>query len=224
MGQDIKIIEETYDIVAEEYAEEFVGEHAKKPMDRTMLRRFARELGNRKPVWDFGCGPGQTSAFLKGLGVEISGMDLSQKILEHAARRHPGISFRQGNILATGFQKNSIAGIVAFYAIVHFTQEQVESAFQEIFRILQPGGTFLLTFHIGVETLAIAEYLGKSVGIDFMFFTTEFISGALGKAGFEKIDIIERDPYPEVEYESRRAYVLARKPEITCISIADRLK
>lgn len=44
-----------------------------------------------------------------------------------------------------------------------------------------------------------------------MFFTTDFISGCLKKSGFEKTEIIEREPYPGVEYESRRAYVFARK-------------
>jgi hypothetical protein len=32
--------------------------------------------------------------------------------------------------------------------------------------------------------------------------------------GFERIEIIERNPYPEVEYQSRRAYVFARKPQM----------
>jgi predicted tellurium resistance membrane protein TerC len=29
---------------------------------------------------------------------------------------------------------------------------------------------------------------------------------------FEKIEIIEREPYPSVKYESRKAYVFAKKP------------
>jgi hypothetical protein len=45
-----------------------------------------------------------------------------------------------------------------------------------------------------------------------MFFTTDFISSCLKKTEFEKIEIIEREPYPGVEYESRRAYVFAIKP------------
>jgi len=32
------------------------------------------------------------------------------------------------------------------------------------------------------------------------------------KEWIKKIDIIEREPYPGVEYESRRAYVFAKKP------------
>ena len=101
--------------------------------------------------------------------------------------------------------------MVAFYAIVHFTKEQVAIAFREIFRVLQPGGLLLFTYHIGTKTIHLEEFLGKKIDIDFMFFTTEFISDCLRKMGFKNPEIIERDPYPGVEYESRRGYVFAKK-------------
>lgn len=214
MGQGLNNIERMYDTVAKEYAEAFSGEHEKKPKDQEILRRFSQEIGDRRPVWDFACGPGQTTKYMKNLGVEISGLDLSEKILEQARTIHPEIHFRRGNILELEFENDSIAGVVAFYAIVHFTEEQVGIAFREVFRILQPGGIFLFTYHIGEEIIRLDEFLGKRVDIDFMFFTTDFICSYLKKSGFEKIEIIEREPYPGVEYESRRAYVFAIKPVV----------
>ncbi len=212
MGQDLNKIENLYDVVAKEYAETFSGEHEKKPKDKEILHRFSQEIGDRRPVWDFGCGPGQTTKYLKNLGIEISVLDLSEKIIEQARTIHPEIHFRKGNILKLEFENDSIAGVVAFYAIVHFTEEQVGIAFREVFRVLQPAGIFLFTYHIGEETIHVEEFLGKKINIDFMFFTTDLIYSCLKDSGFEKIEIIERDPYPGVEYESRRAYVFAIKP------------
>jgi hypothetical protein len=52
-----------------------------------------------------------------------------------------------------------------------------------------------------------------------MFFNTDFIYSCLKKIGFKKIEIIEREPYPGVEYESRRAYVFAKKTKLTIIAL-----
>lgn len=214
MGQDLNKVVKQYDTVAKEYAETFSGEHEKKPKDQEMLRRFSQEIGAGSPVWDFGCGPGQTTDYLKNLGLEISGLDLSEKMLEQARAVHPEIHFRQGNMLDLEFKNDTIFGVVAFYAIVHFTKAQVGIAFREIFRVLQPGGIFLLTFHIGEKIIHIDEFLGRRIDINFMFFSTNFIFRCLKDSGFEKIEVIEREPYPGVEYASRRAYVFAVKPVV----------
>ena len=214
MEQSLNKVENLYNTVAKEYTETFSGEHEKKPKDQEILHRFSQEIGERRPIWDFGCGPGQTTEYLNNLGIEASGLDLSEGILEQARIIHTEIHFRKGNILELEFENDSIAGVVAFYAMVHFTEEQVGIACREVFRVLQPGGIFLFTYHIGEETIHVEEFLGKKVDIDFMFFTTDFISSCLKVSGFEKIEIIEREPYPEVEYESRRAYVFAKKSSL----------
>ena len=211
MGQDVQKIEKLYDTVAVEYSEKFHGEHETKPEDQEIFRRFAMAIGDHRPVWDFGCGSGETTAYLTKLGIEISGMDLSENILEQARCNNPGIHFRKGNMLELSFGNDSIAGIVAFYAIVHFSEEQVDVAFREVFRVLHPGGIFLFTYHIGEENIHVQEFLGKKVDIDLMLFKTDFIVSCLKRNGFTILDVITREPYPEVEYETQRAYVLATK-------------
>lgn len=211
MEQSINKVATAYDAIANEYTEKFCGEHERKPQDLEILYRFSQETAGRKPIWDLGCGPGQTTQHLKHLGVEISGLDISEKLIAQAKILHPSITFRKGNILSLEFKNESIAGIVAFYAIVHFSEEQVKQAFREIFRVLQPGGLFLFTYHIGGEDLHLNEVFGKVVDIEIMFFKTDFILDCIKEAGFYDIEVIERDPYPEIEYQSRRTYVFANK-------------
>ncbi len=50
------------------------------------------------------------------------------------------------------------------------------------------------------------------MSLDFLFFETEEVKNYLKTTGFELEEVIERDPYPEaVEYQSRRAYIFAKK-------------
>jgi len=53
---------------------------------------------------------------------------------------------------------------------------------------------------------------GHAVDVDFLLFESDEMARYLGAAGFEIEEIIERDPYPDVEYPSRRAYIFARTP------------
>jgi hypothetical protein len=49
--------------------------------------------------------------------------------------------------------------------------------------------------------------------MDFHFLDPQSVKSDLEAAGFVVEEIIERAPYaPEVEHQSRRAYIFARKP------------
>ncbi len=213
MQQATNHIRSCYDAVAREYADRFADELAHKPLDQELLRRFASEVGDGGPVYDLGCGPGQTTAFLQACGVDVRGLDLSPQLLREARQRHPGVRFEEGDMLALPLADASLAGVVAFYAIVHFSPEQLRRALAEMHRVLRPGGRVLLSFHVGEQTVHLDKFLGQAVSLDFQFFTPEAVTDALQEAGFIAVETLERDPYPEVEYPSRRAYVFARKPE-----------
>jgi len=201
-----------YDAVAKEYAAEFGDELSHKPLDREMLKRFASLVPRHRPVCDLACGPGQTTVCLSELGVTVYGLDISRPLLVEARRLHAQLVFAQGDMLSLPFGDGSLGGIVAFYAIVHFSRDELACAFREIVRVLHPAGLLLLTFHIGNETIHVDEFLGKPVPMDFVFFPTDEVVSAIRDAGMAVEQVVERGPYPDVEYQSRRGYILARRP------------
>jgi SAM-dependent methyltransferase len=214
MEQTSDHVRACYDAVAREYAERFVGELAHKPLDRELLSRFATEVRGRGQVYDLGCGPGQTTAFLHDCGVTVRGLDLSAELLREAGRRRPDVEFEQGDMLALPCANGSLVGVSAFYAIVHLSAAGFQRAVAEIHRVLQPGGLLLLAFHIGEGSIHVEEFLGRAVALDFMLFAPPGVTSELVRAGFADVKVIERAPYAEVEHPTRRAYVFARKPSL----------
>lgn len=213
MSQGPEQVRAFYDAVAAEYAAHFADELARKPLDRALLERFAHSVRGSGPVYDLGCGPGgQTTAFLHALGVEVRGMDLSPVAVAEARRRHPGIDFDVGDMLALPLKDRAAAGIVAFYAIVHFSADQLRTASREMHRVMRSGAPLLISFHVGDEVVHVDEMFGRRASVDFLFHRVEEVEEVLRDAGFAEVESIVRDPYPEVEHPSRRAYLFARRP------------
>ena len=134
-------------------------------------------------------------------------------MVRQAAAANPQVTFSQGDMLRLdNIADNSYAGIAAFYSIIHMPRPAVASALAELKRVIKPEGALLLTHHIGSDVVHRDEFLGKHVSLDFVFFETDEMKDYLTTAGFYLDEVIERDPYPDVEYPSRRAYIFARKP------------
>jgi len=147
----VKTVRENYDRLAKEYTNRFFDELRHKPLDRELLDRFAEQTRGRGEVCDLGCGPGHVAHYLHDANVSVFGLDLSPGMLEEARRRTPGILFREGNMLSLDIPDGTLAGITAFYAIVNLPKEFLIFAFQEMARVLMPGGLLLIAFHVGSE-------------------------------------------------------------------------
>jgi SAM-dependent methyltransferase len=199
-----------YDRVAAEYARRVYHELRDKPLDRELLDRFASELRGAGPVCDVGCGPGQIARYLYDRGVDAGGLDLSPAMVAKARELNPGLTFRTGDLRALPFGDGELAGIAAFYSIIHIPRVQVVAALRELARVLRPGGRLLLAFHVGDEVRRVDELWGEPLRLDFVFFEVEEVRGHLVAAGFEVADVVERGPYPDVEVQTHRAYMFAR--------------
>jgi SAM-dependent methyltransferase len=200
-----------YDVACEAYAQKFINELDHKPLDRQLLKEFAAIIGAGRPVLDIGCGPGHTTAYLTALGLMATGVDLSPKMIERAAGIFPQSRFVVGDFFALPYETSSIAGILAFYCIVHLTPAQLVPAFSEMFRVLSGGSVLLLSFHVGSEVVHAENFLDTDAVLDFTFFEPFQVEAALRTAGFDPIDVRIRQPY-DAEYSSKRCYVFARKP------------
>ncbi len=202
-----------YDRIADAYAARLAKELDSKPLDRELLLRFAAAVGQRGVVCDLGCGPGHVACFLCEAGATVFGVDLSPRMLDEARRLNPSIPFYEANMLALNLADGTLAGVAAFYSIVNLSPASLPAAFGEMARVLIPGGLLLLAFHVGDEVVCPRELWGRPVEMEFFFHRPAAIEQLLREAGLGIEEVIEREPYgPEVEHQSRRAYIFARKP------------
>jgi SAM-dependent methyltransferase len=212
MSEDASRTRESYDELAATYTERIFTELAGKPLDRHLLNRFAEDVRDHGLVADLGCGPGHVARYLHDQGVRMLGVDLSPRMIDSARQRSPGIEFRVGDMRALDLPDGALAGIVAFYSLIHIGEPEMGATLRELRRVLAPGGLLLVAFHIGEETVHRDELWGHPVSLDFRFLMPSPMVARLIEAGFVVLERVEREPYPEVEHPSRRCYLLARSP------------
>jgi SAM-dependent methyltransferase len=215
-------VQQSYDRVAERYADEIGDELDGKPVDRALLACLVEltasvPAGTDRPIGDLGCGPGHVAAYLCGLGRETIGIDISSVMVEVGQRRHPDVRFRVGSLLALPATDGELAGALAFYSIIHLRPEDRQLAYGEMARVLRPGGWLLVAFHVGLAgqedggTMHAEEWWGERVDLDFYYLDPVEVADGLMAAGFTLMARTDRAPWPGAEHASRRSYLLCRR-------------
>ena len=142
---------------------------------------------------------------------EIVGIDISPEMVNTAGKYFPGIKFETGNLLDLSYDDEFFSSAIAFYAIVNFDRDQLETALKEIHRVLKSRAELLLSFHVGEGLVHFDKARDIDVDVDMYFWKTNMMVGLLGNIGFGTITALERLPYLEVEYDSKRGYIWARR-------------
>jgi len=152
----------SYDTVATAYADLTRHLLDETPEERSALASFAdlvRSQGGGL-VADVGCGAGRITAHLRQLDVNAFGIDLSPGMIDVARRDHPGLRFEVGSMTNLALADASIAGLVAWYSLIHVPDDELGPVFHHFRRVLRPGGSLLLSFHIGDESQLKTEGYG----------------------------------------------------------------
>ncbi|MGW1502947.1 class I SAM-dependent methyltransferase [Streptomyces mirabilis] len=144
----------SYDTVAVNYADQIREALAGKPYLRAALALFADlvHTAGGGPVADVGCGPGHVTAHLHKLSVDAFGIDLSPAMIDVARRDHPHLRFEVGSMTDLELTDASVAGLLAFWSLIHIPDDAVPTVFGHFRRVLRPGGPLLLGFHVGNES------------------------------------------------------------------------
>ncbi|MBW4778233.1 class I SAM-dependent methyltransferase [Rhodococcus fascians] len=197
-----------YDTVAESYADLVRDELDERHLEHGLLATFADRVSTGG-VLEVGCGTGRIADQLHRLGLDVAGIDLSPNMIEVAQREHPHLRFGVASMEALDAGDSSLAGIVAWYSIIHTPPHQLSTIFAELHRVLVPEGLLLLAFQAGSERVRLEQAYGHSVSYDAYRLDPDAVAGMLVEANFEVDVRVHRAP---MGYESTsQAFLLARK-------------
>jgi SAM-dependent methyltransferase len=152
-------------------------------------------------VLDVGTGPGYVAQRAAERGAVATGVDIADKVVALARRRHPGIRFVHGDAEELPFAERSFDVLVCNFAINHLPRP--ERAVREFARVVVPGGGIALSAWDVPERNRFLGILIDALGAcgvsrprealaspdPYRFADDDQFRGLLGGAGFEDVHV-----------------------------------
>ncbi|MEV0458753.1 class I SAM-dependent methyltransferase [Catellatospora methionotrophica] len=179
------VVRDAYSAVAPVYIDLF-GTTGKADAEDVDL--IGRHLSIRPgTVLDLGCGPGHYTGHLRSLGVDAVGIDMVPEFIAHARAAHPDGTYRLGSLSSLDAADGTIAGILAWYSLIHLLPSELDGVLAGFRRVTAPGGRLVVGFFSGDAIDAFAH----KVVTAYRWPVDEF-SARLRQAGFTEIERLHR--------------------------------
>ncbi|MFF5858543.1 class I SAM-dependent methyltransferase [Streptomyces sp. NPDC012751] len=211
---DLDAVRESYDRVADNYARMVVttgvGDIRRHPWLKASIDAFADTVHGLGPVLDVGCGPGTVTAYLAGRGLDVSGVDLSPRMIENARRLHPGCRFAVASATELDLGEASLGGVLGWWSLFNLPRDILPQVLAVFARALKPGGHFITATHVGDEDAVRTEaYGGVPVRWTTHKWRPEQFVDLIERAGLEPVAELRLPPQ---EYSGPGLVVMARHP------------
>jgi len=126
-----------------------------------------------KKILDSACGTGTHVGYLEKLGFEVTGLDISEEMLNEARKKNPKVNFLHGDIKK--FQlKDTFGTIICFFNSILYCngQSEIQKCLANFFSHLENGGVLIFDMvdkSIGVDSSKERgrEYAKKDIRISF---------------------------------------------------------
>jgi ubiquinone/menaquinone biosynthesis C-methylase UbiE len=116
--------------------------YSRKRLD-ALIERYLPTRGDGINVLDVGCGTGHYMAGLGTRGFAVCGVDGSEEMLVHARRNNPAARLELGDVDRIPFDDAEF-DLVLCIEVLRYLPD-ISGVIRELFRLLKPGGTALVT-------------------------------------------------------------------------------
>jgi SAM-dependent methyltransferase len=178
---NVEQVRDAYTSVADLYIELFGSRQQVHADDLAFIgRHLASQPGT---VLDLGCGPGHITDYLRSLGVDAMGIDMVPEFIAHAKAAHPHGRYQLGSMKSLDVENHSIAGILAWFSLIHLPPRDLDDVLAEFRRVVTPAGTLVVGFFGGD---AVAAFDHKVVTA--YRWPVDELSARLAWAGFTEVE------------------------------------
>jgi len=174
---------EGYERIAGDYSKRWLKDFGSV---RYFLDSFIQELQGRN-VLDVGCGPGRDVKYLSEVGLEVTGIDLSDSFLEIASKNSPSAKFLKRDMRHLDFPNDSYNGIWACSSFLHIPLSESKMTLEGFYRILKKEGIIYLCVKEGEGERFVEGKDGEK--IFFAFYSKNKICDLVQSSGFHILTV-----------------------------------
>ncbi|GAB3572336.1 class I SAM-dependent methyltransferase [Amycolatopsis endophytica] len=208
--------EPQYDVFADEFLDHARDGFYNAYLDRPACLDLLGDVAGRR-VLDAACGPGLYAAELAARGADVTGLDISPRMIELARERVPGGEFRVHDLDSPlDWLPDASADLVLFALALEYLDDRV-SALRELRRVLRPAGALVLSRqhptgdwlrHGGnyFQPRVVEEVWSRGWHLRFWLTPLEQTCDELRTAGFLIERLTEPRPVPEAAAQDPARY------------------
>ena len=167
-----------YEQGADDYLAMFPSVAATDPQDRDLVQEWA-STHTTGLILDVGCGPGHWTGWLHEQGFTVEGIDPVPTFIERARRSYPDVRFRVGRAEALEVGTSELAGILAWYSLIHTDPDLLGDTLNEFSRAVYPGGGLCVGFFEGPEVVPFDHPVTEAY-----FWPMSHLADLIEQAGF----------------------------------------
>lgn len=138
LNKDREVISSMFDSIAPVY--DRLNHILSFGIDRYWRKKLVRtvDVSGVRKVLDVACGTGDVSLALKKRGMEVVGVDISDKMLAIAGKKVPGVDFVDGDASDLPFPDSTFDAVTVAFGIRNFDKR--DKCICELRRVLKDGG------------------------------------------------------------------------------------
>lgn len=166
----MKNVADYYNKTATGWSDEWLREKKQSAILEKYYGCFSQGGTSHPKILDLGCGAGYDAKILNKLGAKVTGIDISEKLIEIAKTEVPECRFFVGDITQKFSELGRFDGVLCLATIIHVDITKMKSTLDNIADSLKKGGLLLLSSCDGVGKSAEKSYVkidGDSYDKDF---------------------------------------------------------